>query len=228
MGGACYLESGLLSVVPNFGNSLGCTFKLDVMILRPAVSEDIPRIVALERTPGAQQFVGQWSEERHRAAHRSGDARYLLSESGVNEKGPGTLEAYVILRGLSEDSDAIELKRIVVAVPERGLGRRILGEVIRMAFEDFHTHRLFLDVYEDNARARHLYESLGFVYEGTMRDAARRGDTYCNLRLMSMLEEEYAKNREQESGHREQILGQEKHEARVGNSESMKAQFARH
>jgi len=182
------------------GNSpaclFNCTFNLNVMILRPAVSEDIPRIVALERTPGAQQFVGQWSEERHRAALRGSDARYLLSESeigetGVNEKSPGTLQAYVILRGLSEDSDAIELKRIVVAAPERGLGRRILSEVIRMAFEDFHTHRLFLDVYEDNARARHLYESLGFVYEGTMRDAARRGETYCNLRLMSMLEEEY-------------------------------------
>jgi RimJ/RimL family protein N-acetyltransferase len=175
------------------------------MILRPAVSEDIPRIVALERTPGAQQFVGQWSEERHRAALRSGNARYLLkespiiksfsesgiSETGVNEKAPETLEAYVILRGLSEDSGALELKRIVVAAPERGLGRRILSEVIRMAFEDFHTHRLFLDVYEDNVRARHLYESLGFVYEGTMRDAARRGESYCNLRLMSMLEEEY-------------------------------------
>jgi GNAT superfamily N-acetyltransferase len=152
--------------------------------------------------PGAQQFVGQWSEERHRAALRGGDARYLLSETG-NETGRGTLEAYVILRGLSEDSGAIELKRIVVAVPERGLGRRILSEVIRMAFEDFHTHRLFLDVYEDNARARHLYESLGFVCEGTMRDAARRGETYCNLRLMSMLEEEFAKNREQGLGNRE-------------------------
>ena len=204
--------------IREFARAAHCrTFSLDVMILRPAVSEDIPRIVALERTPGAQQFVGQWSEERHRAALRGGDARYLLSESPLNpssinksgigetvanEKGPGILEAYVILRGLSEDSGALELKRIVVAAPERGLGRRILSEVIRMAFEDFHTHRLFLDVYEDDARARHLYESLGFMYEGTMRDAARRGETYCNLCLMSMLEEEYEKNREQRTGPR--------------------------
>jgi RimJ/RimL family protein N-acetyltransferase len=106
------------------------------------------------------------------------------------------LHAYLILRGFSEDSGAIELKRIVVAVPERGLGRRVLSEVIRMAFEEFDAHRLFLDVYEDNARARHLYESLGFVYEGTMRDAARRGESHCNLRLMSMLAGEYVRSRD--------------------------------
>jgi diamine N-acetyltransferase len=156
------------------------------MLLRPALPADIPRIVALERTPGARQFVGQWTEERHRATLAGADARYLVSESGS-----GALQAYVILRGLSEESGAIELKRIVVAETMRGLGRRVLIEVIRMVFEDFHAHRLFLDVYEDNARARHLYESLGFAYEGTMRDGARRDETYCDLRLMSMLESEY-------------------------------------
>jgi diamine N-acetyltransferase len=156
------------------------------MLIRPAVPLDIPHIVALERTPGARQFVGQWPEERHRATLAGADALYLVAESG-----PDQLQAYVILRGLSEESGAIELKRIVVANPGRGLGRRILAEVIRAAFEEFHAHRLFLDVYEDNVGARHLYESLGFVYEGTMRDAARRGSTYCHLRLMSMLESEF-------------------------------------
>jgi diamine N-acetyltransferase len=161
------------------------------MLLRLALTADIPRIVALERTPGARQFVGQWTEERHRATLAGADARYLVSESGA-----GTLQAYVILRGLSEENGAIELKRIVVAEAMRGLGRRVLIDVIRMVFEDFHAHRLYLDVYEDNARARHLYESLGFVYEGKMRDAARRDETYCDLRLMSMLENEYrAQNR---------------------------------
>ena len=71
------------------------------------------------------------------------------------------------------------------------MGRRILTEVIRMAFEELGAHRLFLDVYEDNSRARHLYESLGFVYEGAMRQAAHRDGAWFDLRLMSMLEDEY-------------------------------------
>jgi len=162
------------------------------MVLRAAVTEDIPALVALEKKPFARKFVGQWSEERHRATLSGGNARYLLSESE-----PDRLEAYVILRGLGEDNRAIELKRIVVASPGQGLGRKILAEVIRIAFEDLQAHRLFLDVFDDNARARHLYESLGFVYEGTMRDAAFRDGAWHSLHLMSMLEHEYRARKEQ-------------------------------
>jgi RimJ/RimL family protein N-acetyltransferase len=156
------------------------------MLLRRATSEDIPSILALERTPTAREFVGQWNEDRHRATLAGGDARYYVNETDWNE-----IQAYAILRGIQESSRAIELKRIVVAVPERGLGRRILTELIRIAFRDLGAHRFFLDVYEDNARARHLYESLGFQYEGLMREAARREDLWCNLCLMSILETDY-------------------------------------
>ena len=60
----------------------------------------------------AREFVGQWSEDRHRATLTGGDARYYVSETEWGE-----VQAYAILRGISEDSRAIELKRIVVAVP---------------------------------------------------------------------------------------------------------------
>ena len=157
------------------------------MLLRLATSSDLDAIVALERTPVAREFVGQWSEDRHRATLDSTDARYYVSETEAAE-----IQAYAILRGLREDSHAIELKRIVVAVPGRGLGRRILQELQRIAFLELGAHRLFLDVFEDNARARYLYETLGFRYEGIMREAAQRDGRWCNLHLMSMLESEYS------------------------------------
>jgi RimJ/RimL family protein N-acetyltransferase len=156
------------------------------MLLRLATPDDIPAIVAIERTPMAREFVGQWSEQRHRATLTGGDARYYVSETEWGE-----VQAYAILRGINEDSRAIELKRIVAAVPERGLGRSILRELMRIVFRELGAHRLFLDVYEDNARARHLYESLGFQYEGILREAAHRDGHWCNLRLMSVLESEY-------------------------------------
>ena len=155
------------------------------MPLRIATIADIPAILALEGNPVARQFVGQWSEDRHRAALTSRDARYYVSETG------SAIDADVILRGLAEDSRSIELKRIVVAAPGQGLGRRILTDIIRIAFRELGAHRLFLVVFEDNSRARHLYESIGFKYEGIMREAAHRNGSWFNLHLMSILESEY-------------------------------------
>jgi RimJ/RimL family protein N-acetyltransferase len=151
----------------------------------PQPRPDISDIVAVERTALAREFVGQWSEERHRTSLAGDDARY------VSQTDWGELQAYAILRGVRESSRSIELKRIVVAVHERGLGRQILGELLRIAFRELNAHRIYLDVFEDNGRARHLYECLGFQYEGVMREAAQRGEQWCNLRLMSILETEY-------------------------------------
>lgn len=161
------------------------------MLLRPAVPADIPRIAALERSSVARDFVGRWSEERHHATLTGGDSRYFV----FFETNSGELDAFAILRGLGEDSRAVELKRIVVALPGRGVGRKILEELIHMVFEEIRAHRFFLDVFEDNARARHLYESLGFQYEGILREAALRDGTFCNLLLMSLLDREYAQRK---------------------------------
>ena len=167
---------------------------LSFMFLRPARPEDIPGIIALERLPESARFVGQWSEERHRATLLSPDARYFVSDAGSSMKDQADsnpLRAFAILRGFAETSGSIEIKRLVVHPPGQGLGRGILTELIDMAFEQFHAHRLFLDLFEDNPRAFHLYQSLGFVEEGLMRDAALRDGRYYSLRLMSMLDREY-------------------------------------
>jgi len=166
------------------------SINLGAMLLRPATPEDLAAIAALERSAAARPFVGQWDELRHRATLGGGDARYFVCADAS-----GALEAYAILRGLNENSGAIELKRIVVARPNQGLGRRVLEELMRIVFEDLGAHRLFLDVFEDNARARHVYENAGFLYEGTLRDGARREGSYFNLNLMAMLESEYRSRR---------------------------------
>ncbi|HEX7727912.1 MAG TPA: GNAT family N-acetyltransferase [Terracidiphilus sp.] len=159
--------------------------------LRLATPADIPTLIALERLTESQLYVGQWSEERHRATLAGEDARYYVVDAA-----DGSLAAYAILRGLAENSGSIELKRVVVGEPGNGLGRRILTELLRIAFDELRAHRIFLDVYDDNLRAQHLYRSLGFKQEGTMRDAASRNGRWHDLLLMSMLKREYtAQNR---------------------------------
>ena len=45
----------------------------------------------------------------------------------------------------------------------------------RHAFDSLSAHRLWLDVKEDNARARAVYEKEGFRYEGTLRHLLQSG-----------------------------------------------------
>lgn len=48
-----------------------------------------------------------------------------------------------------------------------------------------------LEVYDHNPRARRLYERIGFVHEGTLRDALRLDDRWVDAHLMSLLRPEW-------------------------------------
>ena len=84
------------------------------MLLRPAVAADLPQIVALERLPESQRYVGQWTDEHHARALAGGNARYYVHEDD------GEVQAYVLLLGFEEGHSSIEFKRFVVGQPGRG------------------------------------------------------------------------------------------------------------
>lgn len=77
----------------------------------------------------------------------------------------------------------------------RGYGREAIFEVLKFAFgepdDGLGLHRVGLDVLAINPRAAMLYESLGFREEGRLRDAGRDGEGYCDLIVMSILEDEF-------------------------------------
>lgn len=82
----------------------------------------------------------------------------------------------------------------------RGYGREAISLMLQLAFtqapEGLGLHRLSLDVLSINPRARMLYESLGFVQEGVLRDAASDGEGgLCDAIVMSILEDEYDPSR---------------------------------
>jgi len=79
----------------------------------------------------------------------------------------------------------------VVRTPNQGVGKQLLTEVADQAFGKHSAHRLFLDVFVTNDRARHVYENFGFRKEGIMREVIYRDGAYHSLVLMSLLETEY-------------------------------------
>ena len=68
-----------------------------------------------------------------------------------------------------------------------GLGTAATAMIIDFAFDDLGLHRLELEVFAFNDRARHVYESLGFVEEGVRRDALWQDGAFHDSILMSVL-----------------------------------------
>ena len=64
-------------------------------------------------------------------------------------------------------------------------------EMLRHAFENMNLNRIMLTVLEDNKRAQHVYEKVGFVREGVMRKVYYKGGAYVNAILYSILSDDY-------------------------------------
>lgn len=60
----------------------------------------------------------------------------------------------------------------------QGIGRQLMSAIIDLADNWLMLVRLDLEVFTDNARAIHLYESLGFVIEGHKRYGSKRHGRY--------------------------------------------------
>jgi diamine N-acetyltransferase len=134
-------------------------------------------------------MVGSWPEEQHVRMLGDPGAVYIVAEDQQ-----GQIAAFAILQGLGSEHRSVELKRLVVGVPNQGTGRKLLTEVAERAFGELRAHRLFLDAFVTNDRARHVYETFGFRKEGILREAIYRDGAYHSLVLMSLLESEYRSN----------------------------------
>jgi RimJ/RimL family protein N-acetyltransferase len=71
-----------------------------------------------------------------------------------------------------------------------GYGTDTMRAVCRFGFEMMNLHRIELEVYADNERARHVYEKVGFVLEGCRRQALYKYGRYGDVLIMSLLEGE--------------------------------------
>ena len=139
-------------------------------------------------------FITPWDRTQHEAALRIPDFRHFIVEGGGHREGSDR-DGFVILQGCRNPHRSVELKRLVLQRKGEGLGRACVRRLKRMAFQDLHAHRFWLDVKSLNARALALYASEGFVEEGRLRESVRIGsslaDGYDTLVVMSMLDREY-------------------------------------
>ena len=159
---------------------------MSTLKLRPTEESDLDYVLAAESGPDNRAFVGQWTRQQHLVALNQPDTAHLILEDQA-----GQPVGYVILADLDSPDDSVQFRRIVITAKGQGFGRQALKLIKSLAFGQYGAHRLWLDVKDHNERARHLYETEGFVVEGVLREALKTSDGYESLVLMSVLSHEY-------------------------------------
>jgi len=84
---------------------------------------------------------------------------------------------------------------IVIGAPDdtgHGHGYDALRALIDFGFGELRLERIWLDVYDDNERARRVYQRVGFVHEGTLRHAAYRAGAHHDVHRMAILRDDWS------------------------------------
>ena len=157
--------------------------------LRLTEEKDLAWVLETESHPENREYVYNWSRERHMACIESTNEAHFMVERKPDHAPVG----YVILSDLESQHDVISFDRITIRDKGKGYGRQTVQLVKKLCFETYKCHRLWLDVFDFNPQAKKLYESEGFLLEGTLRDCKKRDGKYLSMHVLSMLSSEYAR-----------------------------------
>ena len=158
------------------------------LTVRSAGPADLAAIMAIERTPGFEAFVGRSDEAEHRAMLSAPGFAYRL---GLGDDGRAL--AFALVSGIGDPHGNLYLKRIAAVRPGAGVGTALLARVLDESFETHGAWRFHLDCFADNVRAQRAYARLGFSRDGVLRQAYRKPDgARTDLVLMALLKPEWA------------------------------------
>ena len=101
----------------------------------------------------------------------------------------------VLLTELDEGNRSCGFRIWIAGAHGRGLGTEATRLAVRHGLEFCGLNRIQLEVYAFNPRARRVYEKVGFVLEGTMRQALRFDDGWVDAHLMAVLAEDWRRHR---------------------------------
>jgi RimJ/RimL family protein N-acetyltransferase len=138
----------------------------------PARPDDASAIAELECRPENVPYVRGHSAAEHRARMNDPAVRYLRIEDAA-----GAFIGFALVTELGGTDRSARLLRIVMDTPGRGLGRPAMDAICKLVFDEWGIERFWLDVFEDNDRARRVYDSLGFRATGYAHHPSHpRGD----------------------------------------------------
>ncbi len=166
---------------------------------RRAIVEDLEFVWEVENDPENVLLIGQNSLAEHTASIQDEDHQYWMAElhhGVVKDRTPvKTRIGFVILKGCTNPHQSVELYRIALKERDKGYGYKFLKFIQGITFEHGRVHRVWIDVLSTNARAIAVYEKVGFIREGCLRECYRSpSGEFETLYLYAMLSHEYQKS----------------------------------
>ncbi|CAL9461854.1 GNAT family N-acetyltransferase [Streptomyces sp. enrichment culture] len=166
-------------------------------VLRPFTTEDADAMWEIVNDPEVVRFTfaptTELTPERLRSWYGVRTAAPDRLDLAVTDRITGELVGEVVLYDWDPAARSCTFRTLV---GPRGRGRGLGSEATRLivghAFERVGLHRVELEVYADNPRARRVYEKAGFVVEGVRREAALRDGEWVDDVLMAVLDREWA------------------------------------
>jgi RimJ/RimL family protein N-acetyltransferase len=168
--------------------------------LRPLTVADTADTMAMLADPDTIRLTGthrRFTDEQvrhHIAAAARSDDRIDLA---VIEAATGAYAGELALVDLDADNLSCGLRIALIGgrTTGRGLGTETIQLALGHAFDTIGLHRVELEVFSFNPRARHVYEKVGFVYEGTKRQALRWQGEWIDTQVMAMLADDWSARR---------------------------------
>lgn len=136
-------------------------------------------------TPEQDEVLRDWYATRN-------DQRDRL-DLAVTDRASGVCVGEAVLNEWDEENRSCNFRILLGRAGRgRGLGTEATRLIVGYGFERLGLHRISLEVYSFNPRARRVYEKAGFRAEGILRETLRYGDQWIDATVMSILDREWA------------------------------------
>ncbi|WP_420000119.1 GNAT family N-acetyltransferase [Streptomyces boninensis] len=177
------------------------TLRGDRVLLRPLTVDDVPALLPMLQDAESSRLTGSHDEGPLDEAairtwydtRRDQDDRLDLA---VIERTTGDVIGEVVLNQWEPGNESCNFRIMLVpGAYGRGLGTEATRLIIGHGFEELGLHRISLEVYAFNPRARRVYEKVGFVAEGVLRDALLWEGRRVAAVVMSILAPEWFEHR---------------------------------
>jgi RimJ/RimL family protein N-acetyltransferase len=176
------------------------------VVLRPFREGDLPAMSEAMLDPEARVLTGSVHDAAQARAPGSPDEEKLLAEwygtrndqadrldLAVTDKATGECVGEAVLNDWDPGNESCNF-RIFIGPRgrDRGLGTEATRLIVGYGFEHLGLHRISLEVYAFNPRARRAYEKAGFRAEGVLRESLRYNGEWVDATVMSVLASEWA------------------------------------